>query len=113
MRDTLEMLSREPMVVDDKSISAEAKKKFSDLSKQSEGAEAALMNLVLQRLPIPRDCPAKVSLSELQGLLQNDDVLLSYVHTPGKIYGTAVTKGEQQVWVLPESAPFDAKVALL
>ncbi len=113
MRETLDLLAREPMVVEDKSIPPEAKKKFNDLSKHSEGAEAALMNLALQRLPIPRDWPAPITLAELQGALQNDDVLISYVHTPSKVFGAAVTKSSQQVWVVPESPALDAKIALL
>lgn len=113
MRESLELLSRDPMVVDDKSISPESKKRFGELSKHSEAAEAALINLALQRLPIARDWPAPATLTDVQAALQADDVLLAFVHTPTKVFATVITKAEQQVWMVPDSPALDAKLALL
>ena len=113
MRETLEALARDPMVVDDKGITPEAKKRFGELSKHSEAAEIALLNLALQRLPIFRNFPAAVNLADVQSTLQNDDVLIAYVHTPTKVFGTAITKAEQTVWAIPEGPALDAKIALL
>lgn len=101
------------MVLDDKAITPELKKKFGDLSKQSEGAEAALVNLALQRVPIPRDWPTPVSLAEIQATLAGDDALLTFVHTSTKVYGAVITKTGQQVWVVNDSPALDAKLALL
>ena len=91
----------------------EAKKRYGELSKHSEVAEAALMNLTLQRLPISRDWPAEATLADVQSALQSDDVVIAYVHTPNKVFGTAITKAEQKVWVVPDSPALDAKIALL
>ncbi len=113
MRDTLTTLAREPMVVDDKAISPDAKKKFNDLAKQSETAEAALIGLALQRLPIARDWPAPATLDDLQSTLRSDDALIAFVHTPSKIFGIALTRSEQHLWMVPDSPAFDAKIALL
>lgn len=113
MRDSLEMLAREPMVVDDKSISPEAKKKFAELVKHSEAAEVALMNLSLQRLALSRDWPAAATLPDVQASLGGDDVLIAFVHTPTKVFGAVVTKGDQHTWIVPNSPTLDAKIALL
>lgn len=113
IRDLLDVISREPMVIDDKSISAESKKKLAELARHSEAAEAALMNLALQRISLSRDWPSPATLSDVQSTLKGDDALIAFVHTPTKVYGTVVTKGEQQVWMVPESPGLDAKIAML
>ncbi len=113
MRETLQVLSRDALVVDDKSLTPEAKKKFGELSKHSENAEAALMNLALQRLPIARDWPARATLTDVQTALQADDCLIAFVHTPTKVFGTVITRAEHFVWTVPDSPALDAKLALL
>ena len=113
IRDTLDSLARDTLVIDDKAMTAEAKKKFGELTRQSEAAEAALMNLALQRLPIPRDWLAPSTPADIQSHLSNDDALIAFVHTSSKIYGTVVTKSDQKVWVVAEGPALDAKIALL
>ncbi|MCC6509692.1 MAG: hypothetical protein IT423_11325 [Pirellulaceae bacterium] len=113
MRETLEFLAREPMVIEDREISAESKKNFGELAKQSEAEENALMMLALQRIALPRHQPAPVGLDDVQQRLRSSDVLISFVHSPTNVYGAAISKTAHHVWVVPESPVLDAKIALL
>lgn len=106
-------LSKEPLAVDDRSISPEAKKKFGEMTALAETEENLAMSIAMQRSIIPRHWPEPIDLSQLRHTLSDGDVVLSFVHTPTTIYGAAITQQTQHTWAVAESSKLDVKIALL
>ncbi len=113
LREQFEALDREPMITDDRNLSADAKKRIADVVKLSEAEENVVMSLALQRSSLPRHWPMPASLESLQQSLNDRDCMLAFVHTKSTIYGAAISKNKQHVWNVAESPAIDAKVALL
>lgn len=113
VREIMDGLSTEPIATEDRQISAESKKRFSEIAKLAEAEENAVMSLALQRAGIPRHWPAPVELPDIHQLLEERDVVISFVHTPTTIYGAAVTRSGKYIWSVAESPSVDSKIALL
>lgn len=113
LRELVGSLNKEPLAVDDRAISPEAKKRFADIVKVSAQEENLLMMLALHRGPIPRNFPAPIDLPELRQALSDRDVVLTFGRSATTIVGAAVTRQSQHVWSIPEAAAVDVKIALL
>ena len=112
-RDLLASVSQEPIAVDGRSVSAEAKQKFADLTQLTAQAESLIMSLALCRSSIPRHFPAPVNLSDVQQLVGDRDVVLSFGRTSSTVAGIAISRRSQHSWTIAENTALDVKTALL
>ncbi len=105
--------AQESLVADDRQLSVEGKKKSQELIKYAENLENVVTSIAMSRTPIARDWPRGVSSADMQQILGNEDVVISYVQTSKAIYGAAISKQAQHTWIIAEGAQVDAKIAIL
>lgn len=98
--DLLGKLQAEPLPLDDRDLTASAKKQIADLTEMSESHENQLALLSLMRYPMDRLYPSPASLDGLQAQAREGDIVIGFATTAQFVFGVAVTKDDSHVWSL-------------
>ena len=87
-----------PLPLEERNITAELRKNLTEFGKTVEQHENLMHLQALRRRPLDRFVPFSASLAALQAALDDDDLLLGFVSSGGKLYGTAITKTKAETW---------------
>lgn len=102
-----------PLPFEERNISVELRKSLTDFGKAIELSENQLHHQALKRLPLNRFVPFDASVASIQAALDNDDLMLGFVCTGGKLYGAAVTKNAMETWSTADLSQIDEQVKSL
>lgn len=106
-------LATAPLPLEERHVSVEMRKNLTDLGKAVEVHENLLNLQALKRRPFDRFIPFAASLPEIQAALDGEDLMLGFVTTGGKLYGTAVTKNGVETWSSGELSQIEDLVKAL
>ena len=102
-----------PLPLDERKLSAEAKKAYAELEAAAVCFESQLAFVSLQRRPMERIAPPPASLPAIQKTLGPGDLLLGLVQGGQQIYGVAITGDQAQAWQVPDAGKLAADLAAL
>lgn len=91
-------LQQFPMPLDDRKLSANAKKQFVQLTKAAGQFENYAAALSVMHIPMQRFIPGSNSLAGVQSELADDDLLISFAATASQLFGIAIKKDQAHVW---------------
>ncbi len=104
MQKLITELNQQPMAVDDKQLTAEAKKKATELARVAENFENLLTAFALKRWPLERFAPLPASLAEIRRAMQDDDLVIAWVETEKSLLGIAINKNTEESWRVDDRA---------
>ncbi len=97
-QDLVEILNNGPLPLEEKLLSADAKKDFAQLIDQSERLENLFNLQSISRSTLGRYLLPPVNLAMIQRTLSSDDVVLCFVVTSRQIYGAAISADAIELW---------------
>jgi tetratricopeptide (TPR) repeat protein len=104
-------LRQGPLPLDERKLSADAKKAYLELEELSASFESQLAFLSLQRRHLGRVSPAAASLPNIQQQLEDGDVVIAFVMGGQQVYGVAIRRDQTHMWQVAETAKLDAALA--
>lgn len=109
----LNQLQNEPLPLDERQLTGDSKKAFSELMDLSDSLENQLAFQTLLRKPLDRFLPGKGDLTKLQESLLDDDLMLALAVTNQRLFGVAISKSKIQHWQSVELKEIDGKLNML
>ncbi len=113
MGQLIAQLRQAPLPLEERKLSADAKKAFVELEELSEGYESQLAFLSLQRQLVDRSVPPPAELAQLQGRLAADDILLGLTVVGQEVVGVAITRDAAQYWRVADGSQIDGSLLAL
>lgn len=87
-----------PLPVDERQLSADLKKTFSQLAAVSEKAESSFAALAVGRNALERNFPRPASFDEINATIQTGDVVVAFAATGAGILGIAIDSTQVETW---------------
>ncbi|MCA9126469.1 MAG: hypothetical protein KDB22_05265, partial [Planctomycetales bacterium] len=106
-------LQLEPLPLDERKLSSNAKKIATELSALYEQHENQLASLCCRRLPLERVVPPAASLDRIQANLHAADVLLGFAASGQTLFGIAISPAETKTWQVPATQNASAELQSL
>jgi tetratricopeptide (TPR) repeat protein len=106
-------LRQAPLPLDERKLSADAKKAYLELEELSTQFESQLAFLSLQRRHLGRVAPPAASLPNIQQQLDSGDMVIAFVMGGQQVYAMAIRREQTHVWQVSEPAKLDAALAAL
>ncbi len=103
IRTLLESLRQGPLPLDERQLSADLKKTYSQLDELSGSYESLLAFHSLSRIPLARFVPEPLNLQLVQQQLAAGDLVLGWVATSSQIFGAAINQQSVEVWQVAEA----------
>ncbi len=104
------VLAAESLPIEERHVTAEMRKSFTEFGKAVEHHENLLHLHALKRRPFDRFVPFIASVGEIQAALDEDDLTLGFVSTGGRLYGTAITKSATETWSSNDLPQIDEQI---
>lgn len=99
--------------LDERKLTAEAKKAFTELEELAASFESQLAYLSLQRRPLDRIAPAAANLSAIQQQLAQSDLVIALAFGNQQIFGLAITRDQTHQWQANDAGKFVADLSAL
>lgn len=113
MQQLVVQLRQSPMPLEERKLSADAKKAFIELENLSAGYESQLALLSLQRQPLDRFAPPPAQLERLQSRLADGDLVLGLALAGQQVVGMALTRQQKVLWQVADVVQVDSKLQAL
>jgi tetratricopeptide (TPR) repeat protein len=113
IKSLVDTLRQGPLPLDERVLSAELRKTFSQLEELSESYENLLAFHSVSRIPLERFTPGPASIEKTQETLGPQDLVLCLVAAGGQVFGAAISKDAVELWQVADAAVLSAKLQVL
>ncbi len=109
----VDQLRQAAMPLDERKLTAEAKKSYAELEELAANYESQLAFQSLQRRMFSRLAPPRFDLLKTQQLMSDSDLLLGLVSGSQQVFGVALTKDQVRFWTVGDSSRIQSQLAAL
>ncbi|QDV27686.1 CHAT domain-containing protein [Aureliella helgolandensis] len=113
MEAAVQQLRQEPIPLDERKLSASAKKPFASVTDLAGKLESEMLLRSVGRIPLERSVPQSASLPLLQSQLADGELLLGFLCAKQQALGVAVTNATCEVWTITNVGAVDAELKSL